>query len=88
MRNTSPEDREISRGQSRGLRGVKSPQEGNLKVFALSRDVLDSIAVSEYVLIFVGLDKSETNPNSNLMMRRAGLSRLYIQRGVMSPISW
>ena len=39
----------------------------------------DSIAVSEFVFISVELDKykSETNPNNNLMMRGAALSKLY-----------
>ena len=35
---------------------------------------LDSISVSVFVLIFIELDKTETDPNNNLMMRRAGLS--------------
>ena len=35
-------------------------------------EMLDSILVSEFVFIFVALDKS--NPNNNLMMRQAGLS--------------
>ena len=35
---------------------------------------LDSIAVSLIVDNFVVFDKSEANPNNNIMMRRAGLS--------------
>ena len=45
----------------------------------------DSIAVSVFVFIFVEFDKywilnaeSETNPNDNLMMRRAGLSSIIL----------
>ena len=38
--------------------------------------LIDSIAGSVYIFIFVELTESETNPNNNLMMRRAGLSNI------------
>ena len=40
--------------------------------------ILDSIAISVFADIFFEFNKSEANPNNNLMMRRAGLSRYVI----------